>query len=278
MLIHQRDFNSNMVNDSRSPSAGNIFRAPRSEHFDFRSPRGNVLRRQNSSIDGPNDPRMNRHHINNLGHLSFGEKLMQLGNLHGEGHYLRDAATANMVNPLSNRNNTIRDLDLARNRRAYLEDQFVRQCLQNDDNYLPKSGLSYNSNRLYHDEPRVPYSRVQRLGSHIHPNLGSISSHGDQQARLFSNNRRSGGRNMGLQSNQDNAVAQYIDSLDKNVDDSLELLDAVGHVMNVRYIICSLCVAYLLKNISAKSFLFILMQRGSTWKSVYSTETRRSVT
>jgi hypothetical protein len=80
MLIHQRDFNSNMVNDSRSPSAGNIFRAPRSEHFDFRSPRGNVLRRQNSSIDGPNDPRMNRHHINNLGHLSFGEKLMQLGN------------------------------------------------------------------------------------------------------------------------------------------------------------------------------------------------------
>jgi hypothetical protein len=83
---------------------------------------------------------------------------------------------------------------------------------------------------------------------------------------------------MGLQSNQDNAVAQYIDSLDKNVDDSLELLDAVGHVMNVRYIVCSLYVDYLLKNISAKSFLFILMQRGSTWKSVYSTETRRSVT
>uniref|UniRef100_A0ACD5WMP6 Uncharacterized protein n=1 Tax=Avena sativa TaxID=4498 RepID=A0ACD5WMP6_AVESA len=66
MLMHQRDFNSNMADDSRSPSAGNIFRAPRSEHFDFRSPRGNVLRRQNSSFDGPNDPRMNHHHMNNL--------------------------------------------------------------------------------------------------------------------------------------------------------------------------------------------------------------------
>ncbi|CAM0907979.1 unnamed protein product [Alopecurus aequalis] len=235
MLIHQRGFNSNMSDGRRSPSAGNIFRTPRSEHFDFRSPRGNVLRRQNSSIDGPNDPRMNRHQSNNLGHLSFAEKLtlMQLGNLHGEANYLRDAATANMTNPLSNRNNTIRDLDLARNHRAYLEDRFARQCLQNDDNYLPKSGLSYNSNRLYHDEPRAPYSRVQRLGSHNHPNLGSISCHGDQQSRLFSNNRRSGGRNMGLQSNQDNAVAQYVDSLDRNVDESLELRDAVGHVMDV---------------------------------------------
>uniref|UniRef100_A0ACD5Z088 Uncharacterized protein n=1 Tax=Avena sativa TaxID=4498 RepID=A0ACD5Z088_AVESA len=234
MLMHQRDFNSNMADDSRSPSAGNIFRAPRSEHFDFRSPRGNVLRRQNSSFDGPNDPRMNHHHMNNLGHLSFAEKLtlMQLGNLHGEANYLRDAATPNMINPLSNRNNTVRDLDLARNRRAYLEDHFVRQCLQNDDNYVPKSGLSYNSNRLYHDEPRVPYSRVQRLGSQIHPNSGSIPCHGDQQSRLFSTNRRSCGRNMGLHSNQDNAGAHYGDSLDRNGDDSLELLDAVGHVMN----------------------------------------------
>ncbi|KAM0878251.1 hypothetical protein ACQ4PT_034995 [Festuca glaucescens] len=232
MLLHPRDFNSNMNDDHRSPSAGNIFRTPRSDHFDLRSPRGNVLRRQNSSIDAPND-RMNHHHINNVGHLSFAEKLtlMQLGNLHGESNYHRNGATANMINPLSNRNSTIRDLDLARNRREYLEDHFVRQ--QNDDDYLPKSGLSYHSNRLYHDEPRVPYSRVQRSGSHIHPNLGSISCHGDQQSRLFSTNRRSGGRNMGLHNNQDNAVVQYVESLDRNVDDSLELLDAVGHVMNV---------------------------------------------
>ncbi|XP_047065420.1 pumilio homolog 1-like [Lolium rigidum] len=231
MLLHRRDFNSNM-DDHRSPSAGSIFSTPRSDHFDLRSPRGNVLRRQNSSIDAPND-RMNHHHINNVGHLSFAEKLtlMQLGNLHGESNYHRNGAPANMINPLSNRNNTIRDMDLARNRRAYLEDHFVRQ--QNDDDYLPKSGPSYHSNRLYHDEPRVPYSRVQRSGSHIHPNLGSISCHGDQQSRLFSTNRRSGGRNMGLHNNQDNAVAQYVESLDRNVDDSLELLDAVGHVMNV---------------------------------------------
>ena len=280
MLIHQRGFNSNMADDSRSPSAGNIFRAPRSEHFDFRSPRGNVLRRQNSSIDGPNVSRMNHHHINNVGHLSFAEKLtlMQLGSLHGEANYLRDAATANMINPLGNRNSAIRDLDLVRNHRTYLDDQFVRQYLQNDDNYLPKSGLSYNSNRLYHDEPHVPHSRAQRFGSHIHPNLGSIPCHGDQQSRLFSNNRRSGGRNMGLQSNQDNAVAQYVDSMDRNVDDSLELLHAVGHVMDVRYIIFRSVVGILIKVFLHSHFIFVLMQCGSTWKSIYSTETRRSIT
>uniref|UniRef100_A0A453ADX8 PUM-HD domain-containing protein n=1 Tax=Aegilops tauschii subsp. strangulata TaxID=200361 RepID=A0A453ADX8_AEGTS len=235
MLMHRRYFNSNMADDSRLPSAGNAFHSPRSKHMDFRPTRRNCLRRQNSSIDAPNVPRMNHHHMDNVDQLSFAERLtlMQSGNLRGEANYLRDAATTNMINPLSSRNNTITDLDLARNRRAYLEDQFARQCLQNESSYVPKSGLSYGGNRLYHDEPCFPSSRAQRLGPNFHPNLGSIPCHGDQQSRLFSVNRRSAGRNMGLQSNQDNAVEHCIDSIDRNSEETLELLDAVGHVMNV---------------------------------------------
>lgn len=270
MLMHHRYLNSNMVDGSRLPSAGNVFPTPRSKHMDFRPTRRNCLRRQNSSIDVPNVPRMNHHQMDNVDHLTFAERLnlMQSGNLRGgEANYLRDAATANMRNPLGNRNRTIADLDLARNRRAYLEDNLARQCLQNGNSYVPKSGLSYNGNRLYHDEPCFPSSRVQRLGSHFHPNLGSIPCHEDQQSRLFSVNRRSSGRNMGLQSHQGNTVEHCVDSLDRNGDDTLELLDAVGHVMNVRYIILSFCSQLLVQYISIDVISFSsLMQRGSTWE------------
>lgn len=223
--------------DSQSPSACNIFCRSRSDHLDFRLPAtyGDVLGRQNSAIDGRNVPRMSNHHMNNVDRLSFAEKLtlMQSCNSHGEANYLRDAATTNMINPLRNRNNTILDLDLARNHGAYLEDHYAWQSQQNENNYLLNSGPSYNDNRIYHDKPRFPYPRVQRSGSQFHPNLGSIQCHGEQLSRLFSFSRRAAGRNMALQSNQDNVAAHSVDSLDINDGGRLELLDALGNVMKV---------------------------------------------
>jgi hypothetical protein len=142
-----------------------------------------------------------------------------------------------MINPMSNRYNSNTDFDLVRSRRAFLEDLLAQQYLQEDN-------LSYNDSRIYHDEPRVPYPRMQRSVSHFYPNSRHIVSHGDRQSRLFSLNRKAMGRNIGSQVYHDNTLANYqdvpsLDNADRNGLDSVELIDVVGRVKEVRQVFLS---------------------------------------
>ncbi|CAL5033493.1 unnamed protein product [Urochloa decumbens] len=226
LLKRQRDF-SKIGDDNRTPLVGNVFRAPR---FDVHPPpiyEDGILRRQTSALDGSNVSRMSHHHFKDVDHLSLAEQLaiIRSGNLPRGINLSRNAAMTNMINPMSNRYN-IRDMDFARNRRAILEDLLAQEYLQ-DDNLL------YNDSRIYHDEPRFPYSRMQRSGSHFHPNLGNVPSHSDRQSRLFSSNRKASGKNFGSQAYHDNTLAKYMDNADKSGDDSVDLNEVVGHVKEV---------------------------------------------
>nr|CAB3484008.1 unnamed protein product [Digitaria exilis] len=233
LLKSQRDFSTKIGVDNRTPLVGNVF-APLS---DVRSPPiygDGILRRQTSALDGSNVSRMSCHHINDVDHLSLAEQLamMRSGNLPRGVNLSRNAAITNMINPMSNRYNSVRDMDLVRNRRAFLEDLLAEQYLQ-DDNLL------YNDRRIYHDEPRVPYSRMPRSGSHFHPNQGNIQSHSDRQSRLFPFNRKTTGRNVGSQFYHDNTLANYLDapSLDNAISgDDLDLIDVIGRVKEVRQV------------------------------------------
>jgi len=140
---------------------------------------------------------------------------------------------SNMINPMENRynNNSIRDLAYVRNRRAFLEDLLAQEYLQ-DDNLL------YNDSRIHHDEPRSPCARMQRSGSHFHPNPGNIRSHCDRQSRLFSFNRKATGRNIGSQFYHDNTLANYLDvpslyNEDRSGADSVDLIDVMGRIKDV---------------------------------------------
>uniref|UniRef100_A0A0A9F4Z4 PUM-HD domain-containing protein n=1 Tax=Arundo donax TaxID=35708 RepID=A0A0A9F4Z4_ARUDO len=241
ILKHHRDFSTKIGDDNLSPLAGNVFLTPRSERFGVRPPPmygDGILRRQNSSLDVSNISRMSRHHLKDVDHLSFSEQLAMLrsGNLHRETNLFRNAAVTNMISPMSNRYDNITDLDLVRNRKALLEDLLAHQYLQDDSLFQPRSGLSYNDSRIYHDEPRFPCSRMQRSGSRFHPNSGNIPSH--RQSRLFSFNRKASGRNMGSQVYHENKLANCLemsslDNADRNGLDSVELTDVMGCVKEV---------------------------------------------
>ncbi|TKW03446.1 hypothetical protein SEVIR_7G024400v4 [Setaria viridis] len=226
LLKCQRDF-SKIGDDNRTPLVGNVFHAPRS---DVRPPpmyEDGILRRQTSALDGSNVSRMSHHHFKDVDHLPLAEQLTMMGsgNLPGGINLYRNTAMSNMVNSMSNRYNSIGDLDLARSRRALLEDLLAQEYLQ-DDNLL------HNDNRIYHDEPRFHYSRMQRTGSHFHPNPVNILSHSDRQSRIFSN-RKAAGRNFGSQVYHDNTLANYMDNADRSGDDSVDLNDVVGRVKEV---------------------------------------------
>uniref|UniRef100_A0A0A9CNK0 PUM-HD domain-containing protein n=1 Tax=Arundo donax TaxID=35708 RepID=A0A0A9CNK0_ARUDO len=240
---HQRDFSTKIGDDNRSPLAGNGFRTPRPERLGVHLPPiygDGILSRQNSSSDGSNISRMSCHRIKDVDQLSFAEQLAVLrsGNLRRETNLFCNAAMTNMINPMSNRYNNITDLDLVRNRKALLEDLIAHQYLQDDSLFQPISGLSYNDSRIYHDEPRFPYSRMQRSGSHLHPNSGKFPSHGDRQSRIFSFNRKASGRNMGSQVYHDSTLANCLevpslDNADRNWLDSVELTDLMGRIKEV---------------------------------------------
>ncbi|PAN37210.1 hypothetical protein PAHAL_7G068600 [Panicum hallii] len=235
LLKRQRDFCTKIGDDNQRPLVGNVFGSPRS---DLRLPPiygDGILRRQTSALDGSNVSRMSRHHLKDVDHLSLAEQLamMRSGNLPRGVNLSRNTAMSNMINPMNNRYNNIstRDLDYVRNRRAFLEDLLAQEYLQ-DDNLL------YNDSGIYHDEPRFPRARMQRSGSHFHPNPGNIQSHGDRQSRLFSFNRKATFRNIGSQFYHDNTLANYLDvpsldNADRNGADSVDLVDVLGHVKEV---------------------------------------------
>ncbi|CAD6264182.1 unnamed protein product [Miscanthus lutarioriparius] len=232
ILKRQRDF-SKIGDENRSPLVGNVFRAPRSDVHPPPMYGDGILRRQTSALDGSNVSRISRHHIKGVDHLSLAEQLaiMQSGNLPRGTNLSRNAAMTNMINPMSNRYNSNTDFDLVRSRRAFLEDLLAQQNLQEDN-------LSYNDSRIYHDEPRFPYSRMQRSVSHFYPNSRHVVSHGDRQSQLFSLNRKAMGRNIGSQVYHDNTLANYqdvpsLDNADRNGLDSVELIDVVGRVKEV---------------------------------------------
>jgi len=180
-----------------------------------------------------------------------------------------------MINPMSNRYNSNTDFDLVRSRRAFLEDLLAEQYLQEDN-------LSYNDSRIYHDEPRFPYSRMQRSVSHFYPNSRHVVSHGDRQSRLFSLNRKAMGRNTGSQVYHDNTLANYqdvpsLDNADRNGLDSVELIDVVGRVKEVRQVFLSFYIS-IFSTENFISFISLPMQYGSIWKPVYSTKTRNCIT
>ncbi|PUZ46387.1 hypothetical protein GQ55_7G071300 [Panicum hallii var. hallii] len=235
LLKRQRDFCTKIGDDNQRHLVGNVFGSPRS---DLRLPPiygDGILRRQTSALDGSNVSRMSRHHLKDVDHLSLAEQLamMRSGNLPRGVNLSRNTAMSNMINPMNNRYNNIstRDLDYVRNRRVFLEDLLAQEYLQ-DDNLL------YNDSGIYHDEPRFPRARMQRSGSHFHPNPGNIQSHGDRQSRLFSFNRKATGRNIGSQFYHDNTLANYLDvpsldNADRNGADSVDLVDVLGHVKEV---------------------------------------------
>ncbi|RLM66228.1 hypothetical protein C2845_PM16G02660 [Panicum miliaceum] len=236
LLKRQRDFCTKIGDDNQRTLVGNVFGSPRS---DLRPPPiygDGILRRQTSALDGSNVSRMSHHHLKDVDHLSLAEQLamMRSGNLPRGVNLSRNTAMSNMINPMNNRYNNIstRDLGYVRNRRAFLEDLLAQEYLQ-DDNLL------YNDSRIYHDEPRFPCARMQRSGSHFHPNPGNIQSHGDRQSRLFSFNRKATGRNIGSQFYHDNTLANYLDvpsldNADRSGADSVDLVDVLGHVKEVR--------------------------------------------
>jgi hypothetical protein len=89
---------------------------------------------------------------------------------------------------------------------------------------------------------------MQRSGSHFHPNPGNIQSHGDRQSRLFSFNRKATFRNIGSQFYHDNTLANYLDvpsldNADRNGADSVDLVDVLGHVKEVRQVFLSSAVS-----------------------------------
>jgi hypothetical protein len=238
ILKRQRDF-SKIGDENQSPLVGHVFRAPRSDVHPPPMYGDGILRRQTSALDGSNVSRISRHHIKGVDHLSLAEQvaIMQSGNLPRGTNLSRNAAMTNMINPMSNRYNSNTDFDLVRSRRAFLEDLLAQQYLQEDN-------LSYNDSRIYHDEPRVPYPRMQRSVSHFYPNSRHIVSHGDRQSRLFSLNRKAMGRNIGSQVYHDNTLANYqdvpsLDNADRNGLDSVELIDVVGRVKEVRQVFLS---------------------------------------
>ncbi|KAG2570711.1 pumilio homolog 1-like isoform X1 [Panicum virgatum] len=234
LLQRQRDFCTKIGDDNRTPLVGNVFRSPRSDLCPPPIYGDGILRRQTSALDGSNVSRMSRHHLNDVDQLSLAEQLsmMRSGNLPRGVNLSRNTAMSNMINPMNNRYNniSIRDLDYVRNRRAFLEDLLAQEYLQ-DDNLL------YNDSRIHHDEPRFPCARMQRSGSHFHPNPRNIQSHGDRQPRLFSFNRKANGRNMGSQFYHDNTLANYLDvpldNADRSGADSVDLIDVMGHVKEV---------------------------------------------
>lgn len=227
LLMHQSDFSPKFGDDDQTPLFGNAFHAPR---FDVRSPHGDgILRRQASALDVSNISRMRRHHIKDAD-LFLAEQLAiaRSGNLPRGTHLSRNTALTNMT--MSNRYNSLADLDLVRNRRAFLEDLLAQQYLQDDN-------LSYNDSRIYHDEPRYAYSRMQRPGSHFHPNSENILYPGDRQPRVFFN-RKATGRNTRSQVYNDNTSANYLDvpaldNADRNGADSVDLIDVMGKVKEI---------------------------------------------
>lgn len=255
LLKRQRNF-SKIGDENQSPLARNVFRAHRSDVHPPPIYGDGILRRQTSALDGSNVSRINRRHIKGVDYLSLAEQLaiVQSGNLPGGTNPPRNAAMTNMINPMSNRYSSITELDLVRNQRVFLEDLLPHQCLQDDN-------LSYNDSRIYHDELRIPYSRMQRSESHFYPNSRNILSHGDRQSRLFSFNRKATGRNNGSQVYHDNSLANYLDvpsfdNADRNGADSVELVDVLGRVKEVRQVFLLFCISiFPLKISSSNSFL-----------------------
>lgn len=246
LLKRQRDF-SKIGDDNRTPLVGNVFRPPRSDVRPLPMYEYGILRRQTSALNGTNVSRMSHHHIKDIDHLSLAEQLTMMGsgNLPRGFNLYRDATMGHMINPMSNRYNNIRDLDLARSRRALLEDLIVQEYLQ-DDNLL------HNDNRIYHDGPRFHYSRMQRTGSHFRPNPVNILSHSDRQSRLFSS-RKAAGRNFGSQVYHDNTLANYMDNGDRSGYD-VDLNDVVGRVKEVRQVFLSAVFIFTFKFFSSHSF------------------------
>ncbi|KAL5215828.1 hypothetical protein ABZP36_007229 [Zizania latifolia] len=240
MLNHHSHFFSNIANDSHSALYGNAICTLGFECDVHSLPTyaDGVLHKQNCTIDSPYVSRNNNHQMKNVDCLSLAEQLalMQLSNRHEENNYHCNAAMVNVVNPLRNRCN-ITDLDLARSRNAFLEELFAQQCLQKDNFFLSKSCSSYNENVLYHDEPRFPYSRMQRSGPHFHSHLRGIPCHSDQQSQILSSSRTPG-RNMGSLIYQDNPVANCfeapsLDIANRNGTGAVELVNVVGRVTEV---------------------------------------------
>ncbi|KAL6839756.1 hypothetical protein ACP4OV_030444 [Aristida adscensionis] len=229
---HRRGFSSK-IGDDRP----NVFHTPRPERLDVRplpTYGDGILRRHTSMLDGSNVSRMGRHHIKDLDHISFADQLavMRSGNLRREVDLVHNAASSNMINPISRRYNSIPDLDVVRNRKAFIEDLYAQQYVEEDSLFEP---LPYSDSRMYRDEPYIPYSRMRRPGSPFHPNMSDIPYHRDRQSRLSSFSRRATGRIMGSQAYHDNAVSNYLDFPLGNADgaDSVQLVDIVGHVKDV---------------------------------------------
>jgi pumilio RNA-binding family len=273
ILECQRDF-SKIGDENRSPLVGNVFRASRSDVHPLPIYGHGISQRQTSALDGSNVSRFSRHHIKGVDHLSLAAErvaAMQSGNLRRGTNLSRNAYMTNMVNPMSNRYYSNTDLDLVSSRRAFLDDLLAQQYLQEDN-------LSYDDSRIYHGEPRFSSSRMQRPGSHFYPNSRNILSHGDRQSRFFSLNRKAMGRNIGSQVYHDNALANYLDvpsldNADRNGADSVELIDVVGHVKEVRQVLISFYISIFSMEKYFISFIYRLVQYGSIWKPVYSTKT-----
>jgi pumilio RNA-binding family len=245
MLKGQRDFSTKLFDDNRSRLDGNIFCTPRSEHLNARSPPlygDGILRRQNSALDGSNVARLSHHHIKDVHHLSCADELAIMGsaNLHREANRFCNATMTGMINPMTNRYNNITYFDLVRNRKSLMEDVLAQQYLQDESLFHSISGLPCNDIRIYHEEPCFPYSRMQRSGSPFHPNSGNILLHGDRQSRHSPFSRRATGRNMGSRVYHDNTILKYLeaplDDADRNGVDSLELVNVVGRVKEVRQV------------------------------------------
>jgi pumilio RNA-binding family len=245
MLKRRRGFSTKLCDDNQSCLDGNLFCTPRSERLDVHSPPlygDGILRRQTSALDVSNVARPSRHHIKDVDHLSFAEQLaiMGSGNFNREANIFCNATMTNMINPVGNRYNNITDFYLVSNRKASLEDVLAHQCLPDESPFHSISGLPYNDSRIYHEDPRFPYSRMQRSGSHFHPNSGNNQSHGDRQSRHFLFSRKATGRNMGSQAYHDNTLLNYLemplDNADRNGVDSLELVNVIGRVKEVRQV------------------------------------------
>lgn len=250
MFKRRRDLSTKLCDDNRSRLDGNLFRRPNSERLDVHSLPlygDGILRRQTSALDGSITSGLSRRHIKDVDQLSFAEQvaIMGSGNFHREPNLFRNATMTNMVNPMNNRYNSITDFDLVRNRKAYLEDVLAHQYLQDESLFHSIPGLPYKDRRIYHDEPCFPYTRTQRSVSHFHPNSGNIQSHGERQSRHFPFGRKATGRNMGSLACHDNSLLKHLDmpldNADRNVLDSLQLVNVVGRVKEVRQVFLSLC-------------------------------------
>lgn len=245
MLKRRQDLSTKLRDDNQCHMDGNFLHTPRSGRMDIHSPLmygDGILRRQVSALDGSNVSRLNFHRIKDVDHLPFAEELATTGsdNLHRDTNPVRNANMANMINPMSNRYNST-DFEFVRNRKAFLNDVLAQQYLQDRSLFYSVSGPAYKDGSIYHEDPRFPYLRMQRSRSHFQPNSRDIQSDRGRQSSRFFHRRTATGLNLGSQVYHDNSLLKHLDlpldNVDKNGVDSLELINVVGHVKEVRQVL-----------------------------------------